>query len=84
MPTDSSLVLLCLSKGPSQIGLYGVHQVSPLVSSKEITKKGSKVEQPFLHMTHFLDLMYTTSNCYQNISKDMKAMESTKLLSMDG
>ena len=39
------------------------------VHSRGITQKASKGEQPFLHATHRLDLIYMPTKYYQNISK---------------
>ena len=38
---------------------------------------GSKGEQPFLHPTHRLDLIYMPTKYYQNISKGIKVIEHT-------
>ena len=55
------------------------------VHLREITQKDSKGEQPFLHATHCLDLIYMPTKYYQNISKGIKNIERTSFcLRMDG
>ena len=54
------------------------------VHSRDITQKTNKREQPFLHVTPRLDLIYMPTKYYQNISKDIKVIECTSFyLRMD-
>ena len=50
------------------------------VHSRETTQKGSKVEQPFLHVTYHPDLIYMYTKYHQNISKSTRVIEHTSFL----
>ena len=63
----------CVSKIPQYIK----------VDSREIPKTGSNGEQPFLNVTHRLDLIYMHRKYYQNI-KGVKVMDYSREITKQG
>ena len=54
---------------------YGACNISSLVHSREIIKPESKGEQPQLHVSHQLGLIYMPTKYHQNISMGIVVME---------
>ena len=57
--------------------LWSAQAFHSQVDSRDIIQQGSKGEQPFLNVTHWLDLVYMYTKYYQNISKDKRVIEPT-------